>query len=75
MAQRLSRRTGKAILPGMVGKSAAPKSGAAPLRVAFCRLPTLLPGTVKIYAVRRGRLYRRMIGVVAIGNKLSQCIT
>lgn len=70
MAQRFSRRAAENILRRIVGKSATQKRRAAALRVAFRRFPTVLPRTVKIHAVRRGRLHRCMIGVITIGNDL-----
>src|SRR5207244_11522283 len=75
MAQRFSRRAAENILRGIVWKRAAQESGAATLRVAFCGLPAVLPRTIKIHAARCGRLHRRMIGVITIGNDLPTCTT
>src|SRR6266446_5221480 len=70
MAQRFSRRAAENILRGIVWKRAAQESSAATLRVAFRRLPTVLPRTVKIHAARCSRLHRRMIGVITVGYDL-----
>jgi Protein of unknown function DUF262 len=70
LAQRFSRGAAENILRRVVRERAAQKSGAAALRGAFHRSPTLLPGTVKIHATLCGCLHRCVIRVVAIGNDL-----
>jgi hypothetical protein len=70
VSQDLSRRASEAIPLGIVGEGAGQKCAAAPLRVAFAGLPTLLPRSIKVHApVRRGR-DRSMMGIVAIGHHL-----
>src|SRR5450631_3201415 len=64
------RRTGEAILPGVVAKGTSEKGGAAALGIAFPGFPTFLPGTVEIHSTSGRRLHRCVVGIVAIGNHL-----
>src|SRR5260370_32395370 len=70
MSEDLSRRTGKAVPLGIVGKRAGQELGAASLCIAFHRFPALLPRSIEVHSASCRRLHRRMIGVVAIGPDL-----
>jgi len=65
MAQRfLPRGSGKHPVQHREGKALTHERRAAALRVAFRRFPTVLPRSVKIHAMRCGRLHRGVIGVI-----------
>ena len=70
VGQRLSGRTRKLVLRGIVRKRAGEELGVPALRVALHRPPVVLPRPVEVHSVIGGRLHRGVIGVVAVSHHL-----
>lgn len=70
MREFLLRWTCKAILLGVVDKSAAHEISSPAARIALCGPPAVLPGTVKVHTMCRRRLNGCVIGVVAVRDQL-----
>ncbi len=70
VGERLSGRTGKPVLRGIVRKRAGQELGGPALCIAFHRPPTVLPGPVEVHSLIGRHLHRSVIGVVAVGHEL-----